>query len=173
MTVTLKISHLWIIALGAIIALGFAVNCIVYPFYEGCTPIDKDQLILAASILAGLGTARELLLRKYEYLKDMDKKNAEKSDNMLAENILKEKIWIPAIGWFLTFGYGINMLVIPFFSQFNLVEWSFLQTATSIFLTLSGAREYGYYSHKENHQKEASQNQPQTATDGTAKEATA
>lgn len=156
--VTLHNSHLWIVALGAVIALGFAVNCIVYPFYEGCTPIDNEQLILSASILAGLGTAREFMLRKFKYLKDIEKqkyasvlKDIEKqkyNSDMIAENILKEKIWVPAIGWFLTAGFMVNMLILPFFPSFRTVDWSFLQSAITIFLALSGAREYGYYSHK-------------------------
>lgn len=149
--VNLQISHLWIIALGAVIALGFAVNCVVYPFYEGCIPIDKDQLIMSASIVAGLGATREYVLRKFKYLKDFEKKDS--STTLVAENILKEKLWMPAIGWFLTMGFAINMLVMPFFPQFRLVDWSLLQTSIAIFLTLSGAREYNYYVHRDREEK--------------------
>ena len=65
MDVKLKTSHLWVIGLGIVVALGFVVNCCVAPFYALCKPIEGEQLILSASIVAGLGTARQFVLYKF------------------------------------------------------------------------------------------------------------
>ncbi len=142
--VQINTSHLWVIALGIVIGLGFFVNCAIAPFVEICEPIDYEQLILAASIVAGLGSARQVVLAKFKYLQDLppmtDKEQA------TAEEILKERLWVPAIGWCLVIGFGVNMLVLPFFHEFRMIDWSFLQSSIGIFLTISGAREIGVYS---------------------------
>lgn len=146
--VNLKSSHFWMIALGIILALAFLVNCGIYPFYKGCTAIDTDELILVSSIFAGLGTARQIALFKFKYLATLHPStDGETSD---AEQILKERLWVPAIGWFLTIGFAVNMLVIPFCSSVRSVDWGFLESSLAIFLTLSGAREYGIYSQNKN-----------------------
>lgn len=143
MDVKIKTSHLWMVALGVVIALGFAINCVVYPFYGGCNPVDPEQLILAASIVAGLGTARQLVLYRFKYLSGLQNREPKK---ISPESILKERLWVPAIGWFLAFGFAVNMVIIPFFPQIREIDWSFLQSSIGIFLTISGAREIGLYS---------------------------
>jgi hypothetical protein len=149
--VKIKTSHIWVIALGIVIGLGFFVNCAIAPFVEFCNPIDCNQLILAASIVAGLGSARQVVLAKFKYLQDLpplsDKEQA------TAEEILKERLWVPAIGWCLVIGFAVNMLVLPFFHDFRAVDWSFLQSSIGIFLTISGAREIGVYSQQNNERR--------------------
>ena len=142
--VKLQTSHLWIVGLGIVVALGFVVNCIVAPFYEPCVPIDSEQLILSASIIAGLGTARQFVLYKFKYLENLQP--PQDTSKKLAEDILREKLWVPCVGWSLVFGFAVNMLVAPFFAEsVRMVEWSFLQSAIGIFLTISGTREASIY----------------------------
>lgn len=140
--VHIKTSHLWMIALGVVIALGFFINCLVAPFYLGCAPINETELILSASIVAGLGTAREAVLYRFKYLQDLQ---PPLGDRKTAENVLKEKLWIPCIGWFLCGGFAVNYLLLPFFDWIRPVDWGFLQSALGIFLTISGTREVSIY----------------------------
>lgn len=149
--VELQTSHLWIVGLGIVIALGFILNCCVAPFYFQCQPIDEEQLILSASIIAGLGTARQFVLYKFKYLQNMKQPASQESDEpsnpkQVAEEILREKLWVPCVGWSLVFGFAVNMLLIPFFpDDIRPIEWSFLQSAIGIFLTISGTREASIY----------------------------
>jgi hypothetical protein len=142
--VQIKTSHIWVIGLGIVIGLGFFINCAVAPFIEICNPIDYEQLILAASIVAGLGSARQVVLAKFKYLQDLPPLS--EKEQATAEEILKERLWVPAIGWCLVIGFAVNMLVLPFFHEFRMIDWSFLQSSIGIFLTISGAREIGVYS---------------------------
>ena len=142
--VQIKTSHIWVIGLGIVIGLGFFINCAVAPFIEICNPIDYEQLILAASIVAGLGSARQVVLAKFKYLQDLPPMS--EKEQATAEEILKERLWVPAIGWCLVIGFAVNMLVLPFFHEFRMIDWSFLQSSIGIFLTISGAREIGVYS---------------------------
>ncbi len=142
--VQIKTSHIWVIGLGIVIGLGFFINCAVAPFVEICNPIDYEQLILAASIVAGLGSARQVVLAKFKYLQDLPPLS--EKEQATAEEILKERLWVPAIGWCLVIGFAVNMLVLPFFHEFRMIDWSFLQSSIGIFLTISGAREIGVYS---------------------------
>ena len=132
------------IGLGTVICLGFFVNCAVAPFVPLCNPIDNEQLILAASIVAGLGTARQVVLLKFKYLQNLQPFS--ENEKATAEEILKERLWVPCVGWALVIGFAVNMLVIPFFHDFRPVDWRFLQSSIGIFLTISGAREIGIYS---------------------------
>ncbi|MBQ8481370.1 MAG: hypothetical protein IJ532_02410 [Alphaproteobacteria bacterium] len=142
--VKLQTSHLWIVGLGIVVALGFVINCCVAPFYFPCVPIDSEQLILSASIIAGLGTARQFVLYKFKYLQNLQP--PQDDTKKLAEDILREKLWVPCVGWALVFGFAVNMLVAPFFpDDIRMVEWSFLQSAIGIFLTISGTREASIY----------------------------
>lgn len=144
MDVRLETSHLWIVGLGIVVALGFVVNCCVAPFYEPCIPIDSEQLILSASIVAGLGTARQFVLYKFKYLESLQP--PQDDAKKVAEDILKERLWVPCVGWALVFGFAVNMLLVPFFSEsIRPVEWSFLQASIGIFLTISGTREASLY----------------------------
>lgn len=158
--VKIKTSHLWMVGLGIVICLGFFVNCAVAPFVELCNPIDNEQLILAASIVAGLGTARQMVLMKFKYLSDLQPLSAK--EKATAEEILKERLWVPCVGWALVIGFAVNMLIIPFFHEVRLVDWSFLQSSIGIFLTISGAREIGIYSQRSEHfAKVAPKKQPE------------
>lgn len=142
--VKLQTSHLWIVGLGIIVALGFVVNCMVAPFYALCIPIDSEQLILSASIVAGLGTARQFVLYKFKYLENLQP--PQDDTKKMAEDVLREKLWVPCVGWALVFGFAVNMLLVPFFSEsIRPVEWSFLQSSIGIFLTISGTREASLY----------------------------
>ena len=148
------------IGLGIVIGLGFFINCAVAPFISLCNPIDNEQLILAASIVAGLGTARQVVLMKFEYLQDLKPYSEEEKTS--AEDILKERFWVPCVGWCLVIGFAVNMLIIPFFHDVRLVEWSFLQSSIGIFLTISGAREIGIYSQQSGKiAKMANENKPE------------
>ena len=151
--VKLQTSHLWIVALGAVIGLGFLINCVVAPFYLPCVPIDSSELILSASIIAGLGSARQVVLYKFKYLQDLQPTQDE--DKNSAENVLKDNLWIPCCGWCLVLGFAVNMLVVPFFQDVRLIDWNFVQDSIAIFLTISGTREVGIYKQIDGtHQKE-------------------
>lgn len=155
--VKMQKSHLWIIGLGLVIGLGFFINCAVTPFYP-CNPVDYEQLILSASIIAGLGTARQVLLYKFKYLKDL--KPPKDAHKVLAEDILREKLWVPFVGWCLVIGFAINMLLLPFFTgKIRPIEWEFLQVSIAIFLTISGTREVGIYRQIDESHKEMEQQQ--------------
>lgn len=145
--VKLQTSHLWMVGLGIVIALGFVINCCVAPFYFPCVPIDSEQLILSASIIAGLGTARQFVLYKFKYLANLQPPQPEvPGAKKVAEDILREKLWVPCVGWSLVFGFAVNMLIAPFFSEYiRMIEWSFLQSSIGIFLTISGTREASIY----------------------------
>ena len=143
-------SHLWIIGLGTVVALGFLVNCGIAPFVPSCEPIDWLQLFLSASIIAGIGTARQWALMPFKYINTSDIENDEKNtdgEETSAEKILRERIWVPCIGWCLVIGFAINMLVVPFIHEVRQIDWSLLQASISMFLTLSAARERIIYGH--------------------------
>ena len=141
--VKLQTSHMWMIGLGLVIGFGFFINCAIAPFVEICTPIDSQELIWASLIISGLASLREIVLMRFKYLPDL--KPLTKKQQETAEEILKERIWVPGVGWCLVIGYAVNMLIIPFFSDFRPVEWNFLHGATALFLLVSGARETGVY----------------------------
>ena len=146
--VHIKKSHLWMVGLGTVIGLGFLINCVVAPFlHEVCTPIDWEQLILSAVLLAGLGTVRKTVLARFKYLQQDDVVSEERQQTI--EEMLKEKLWVPCIGWCLVAGFAINFLVHPFYDGVHLVDWEWLQTSIALFLTLSSAREFNVYSQNE------------------------
>ncbi len=152
--VHVETSHLWIIYLGVVVALGFLIDCVIAPiWHESCKVIDYNELIMSAGIIAGLEAVRKYALTNFKYLKDLtDVKPAEKgapAKKNSPEEILKEKLWVPCVGWFLVLGYAVNILLIPFIDGINEVDWNFLHASVSIFLTISGLREYGVYSKTE------------------------
>lgn len=157
--VKIDTSHLWIVGLGIVICLGFFVNCAVAPFTSVCQPIDWEQLILAVSIVGGLGSARQVVLMRFKYLQNLQPLS--EKEKATAEDILKERLWVPCIGWALVIGFAVNMLVIPFFHEVRLVEWSFLQTSIGIFLTISGAREVGIYSQQKGKHVQSQDKEPE------------
>lgn len=132
----IKKSRMWIPALGIVIAYGFLHNCIIVPFTTFKT-VDWTNLILAFSILIGLGGSRDVVLRKFSYLKDYALNNPKR-----AKGFFTNKIWIPSIGWCLVGGFAVNFIVSPY-TTCNEVEWSGLMAALSILLTVSGFRDYG------------------------------
>lgn len=131
----IKKSRLWIPALGIVIALGFFHNCVIAP-HVICKTIDWTNLILAFSIVIGLGGARDVVLRKFNYLGEVK--------TSVKKNTLSNKVWIPFIGWCLVLGFANNFLLVPY-TNLPEVEWSGLMAALSIMLTVSGARDYGIY----------------------------
>ena len=140
-------SHLWIIGLGAVVALGFLIDCFVAPiWHEFCKVIDYNELITSAGIIIGLEAVRKYALTKFKYLNNLALVNPSKNS---PEEILKEKLWVPCVGWFLVMGYAVNILLIPFINGIEEVDWNFLHASVSIFLTISGLREYGVYSKTE------------------------
>ena len=140
-------SHLWIIALGAVVALGFLIDCVIAPlFSEWCKKIEYEQLLESAGIIIGLEATRKYALTRFKYLKDLTITGTKKNT---PEEILKEKLWVPAVGWCLVCGYGVNILLIPFIEGIKEVDWFFLHAGVSIFLVVSGLREYGVYSKTE------------------------
>ncbi|MBO6282214.1 MAG: hypothetical protein J6N49_06785 [Alphaproteobacteria bacterium] len=151
--VHVETSHLWIIYLGVVVALGFLVDCVIAPiWHEYCRVIDYSELITSAGIIAGLEAVRKYALTNFKYLKNLtDVKPAEGTTpkKNSPEEILKEKLWVPCVGWFLVLGYAVNILLIPFIDGINEVDWNFLHASVSIFLTISGLREYGVYSKTE------------------------
>lgn len=146
--VDLRTSHLWIIALMVVIVGGFTVNCVIYPFSKllvPVVPIDHSQLMISAALLAGIEATREFVLKKFK----LDKIDVKINPTLEAENMLKEKIWLPAIGWIITFGCAINMWLHPFFPEhLYQVPWELVQICIAFFLTLSGTREYNLYASK-------------------------
>ena len=145
--VHIRTSHLWIVGLGVVIGFGFLVDCIIAPLLPNiCAIIDYNELMISAAIVAGLEAARKIVMAPFKYLNDLTISNTEKSP----EALLREKVWMPCVGWFLVGGYAINIMLLPFIKEgINEVDWSFLHATVSIFLTLSGMREYGVYARTE------------------------
>ena len=140
-------SHLWILGLGTVVALGFLIDCFIAPiWHEVCKVIDYNELITSAGIIIGLEAVRKYALTRFKYLNELSMVTSSKNS---PEEILKERLWVPCVGWFLVLGYAVNILVIPFVDGIDEVDWNFLHAAVSIFLTISGLREYGVYSKTE------------------------
>lgn len=140
-------SHLWVIGLGVVVALGFFIDCVIAPiFSEWCKVIDYEELLESAGIIIGLEATRKYVLTRYKYLNDLTISGTKKNT---PEEILKEKLWVPAVGWCLVCGYAVNILLVPFIDSIKSVDWFFLHAGVSIFLVVSGLREYGVYSKTE------------------------
>ena len=149
--VHVETSHLWIIYLGVVVALGFLIDCFVAPiWHDVCKVIDYNELITSAGIIAGLEAVRKYALTRFKYLNELTNvKPMGTPGKNSPEEILKEKLWVPCVGWFLVLGYAVNILLIPFIDGINEVDWNFLHASVCIFLTISGLREYGVYSKTE------------------------
>ncbi|MCQ2735120.1 MAG: hypothetical protein MJ212_04140 [Alphaproteobacteria bacterium] len=142
-------SHLWIVGLGIVVALGFLIDCVIAPVFSAyCKNIDYEELLGSAGIIVGLEATRKYALARFKYLKDLAIVGAKKNP---AEEVLKEKLWVPCVGWFLVCGYVVNILLIPFIDGIKEVDWFFLHASVSMFLIVSGLREYGVYSETEKH----------------------
>ena len=149
--VQIETSHLWIIYLGVVVALGFLIDCVIAPiWHESCKVINYNELITSAGIIAGLEAVRKYALAKFKYLSELTLPTSSQTPTKNSpEEILKERLWVPCVGWFLVMGYAVNILLIPFIDGIKEVDWNFLHAAVSIFLTISGLREYGVYSKTE------------------------
>lgn len=130
---------MWIPALGCVLGYGFFYNCAIAPHISHAT-IDWTNLIMAFSIVIGLGGARDVILRKYTYLGEVTSK--------APKNLLTNKVWIPFIGWCLVLGFANNIALVPICSKVSEVDWNGLMASLSILLTISGARDYGIYAQK-------------------------
>lgn len=145
--VRIDTSHLWIIGLGAVVAIGFLIDCFIAPIWpEFCNKIDYEELVYSAGIIVGLEATRKYALTRFKYLNDFAMVNSKKNT---PEDILKEKLWVPCVGWCLVLGYAVNIMLIPFISGIEEVDWGFLHYSVSMFLVVSGLREYGVYSKAE------------------------
>jgi hypothetical protein len=138
--IKIKKSRLWVPAAGIVLAFGFFNNCVLLPFLTGGEEVSWFNLILALSIMLGLGGARDIVLRKFRYLGPI----LEESKKNQSKGFWTNKIWIPLIGWCVVGGLFNNCCVHPFFT-IGEVEWSGLLTTLSILLSISGIREYGIY----------------------------
>lgn len=131
---------MWIPATGVVLAYGFFHNCVVAPHID-CQIIDWNNLILAFAVVIGIGGARDVVLKKFAYL-------GEVVDPDSTKGLLRNKMWIPFIGWCLVGGFFNNICLCPYLDGVKTVEWSGLMAALSILLTISGARDYGIYSRR-------------------------
>lgn len=138
---TTKKSRLWITGVGAALACGFFNNCAIVPFFEGSEAVSWIYLILATSVVLGIGGARDVVLRQFRYLGPV-LKESEKSSSQSPWAL---KVWIPIIGWCLALGFAVNCCVCPFL-KIEEVSWEGLLAALSVLLTVSGVREYKIYS---------------------------
>jgi hypothetical protein len=134
--ISIKKSRTWIPALGMVVGYGFLHNCAIAPL-TGCRTVEWTNLILTLSILIGLGGARDIVLRKFSYIGQVVEE--------APKSLLRNKIWIPFVGWCLVFGFANNMILVPHISAVGTVEWSGLLSTLSILLTVSGVRDYGIY----------------------------
>ena len=145
LNIHIKRSRMWIPALGAVIAAGFFINCVLEP-HVGCKVIDWEDLISTFALIIGWGGARDVLMRKFTYLGPLLDAKSEP-----AKGILTNKLWIPFIGWCLVLGYGNNILLVPFISSLCEVSWSGLMLTLGTLLTVSGFRDYGIYTQDRKH----------------------
>lgn len=141
LTCKIKKSRMWIPALGCVTAYGFFHNCIIAPYVESHI-IDWTNLILTLCIIIGIGGARDVVLRRFQYLGTITPDAMQRT-----KGLITNKIWIPIIGWCLVGGFANNFIVYPYVGH-NLVDWSGLMSALSVMLTISGAREVGIYEQK-------------------------
>jgi hypothetical protein len=141
----IKKTRLWIPALGFVIAYGYLHNCAIYPHVE-CEIVGWSELTLAFSVLIGLGGARDILLKKFEYLGDISSPKSEQ-DSFIKK--LTNRLWIPIIGWCLVLGFANNIILVPYLPDtVKTVDWTWMITTLAILLTISGARDYSLYSHE-------------------------
>ena len=105
MKIRIKKSRMWIPALGAVIAAGFLSNCAIFPWLEDCKVVSWEYLIISFAIMVGWGGVRDVLLRKFIHLGPILENVSQ------AKGFLSNKIWIPAIGWFLVLGYVNNCIL--------------------------------------------------------------
>lgn len=128
---------MWIPALGVVVALGFCNNCIVYPWVDSKV-VPWDNLIITFALMVGWSGTRDILLRKYLHLGPL-------LENAKAKGILTNKVWIPAIGWFLVAGYINNCALYIYGITSREVDWYGMMFTLAVLLTASGYRDVGIY----------------------------
>ena len=133
---------MWIPALGVVIALGYFNNCALYPWIESKV-VPWDNLIITFALMVGWGGTRDILLRKYIHLGPI-LENAGK-----AKGVLTNKVWIPAIGWCLVFGYINNCILYTYTLTTREVDWTWLMITLGVMLTASGYRDVGIFKQEE------------------------
>jgi hypothetical protein len=138
MKIRIKKSRMWIPALGAVIAAGFLCNCAVYPWIESKV-VPWEYLIISFAIMVGWGGLRDVLLRKFIHLGPILESSS------AAKGFLSNKIWIPAIGWFLVLGYVNNCVLYIYGITSYEIDWWGLIVSLAVMFTASGARDYGIY----------------------------
>ena len=139
----IKKSRLWIFGVGEALAFGFLNNCAIVPFIEGARPVSWTYLVLALSVMLGIGGARDVVLRQFRYLGSVIKER-EKSEAG-TKGLISIKVWIPTIGWCLALGFVCNCCISPYF-DIGEISWEGLLATLSVLLTVSGVREYKIYS---------------------------
>lgn len=136
--IRIKKSRFWVPALGTIIAIGFLNNCAIYPWVES-KEVPWTYLIISFGIMVGWGGLRDVLLRKFIHLGPI-LENAK-----AAKGFLSNKVWIPAIGWFLVAGYINNCILYIYDITPREIDWWGLIVSLAVMFTASGARDYGIY----------------------------
>lgn len=136
----IKKSRLWITGVGVALACGFFNNCVLVPFLNGSEPVSWTYLILAMSVVLGIGGARDVVLRQFRYLGPVLKE----SQKSASKGFWTMKVWIPMIGWCLALGFAVNCCLYPFL-KIGEVSWEGLLATLSVLLSVSGVREYKIY----------------------------
>ncbi|MBR1904712.1 MAG: hypothetical protein IJ824_06025 [Alphaproteobacteria bacterium] len=120
------------------IAAGFLNNCAIYPWVES-KEVPWTYLIISFGIMVGWGGFRDVILRKFIHLGPI-LENA-----TAAKGKLSNKVWIPAIGWFLVLGYINNCILYIYDITPREIDWLGLIATLAVMFTASGARDYGIY----------------------------
>lgn len=136
---------MWIPALGGVIAIGFFVNFVLAPHIEACRPISWVELFAPFALITGIGSIRDIKLRKFLYLGPLDIKPLDK------KKVLSNKLWIPAIGWCLVLGYANNLILAQFIEAFKTVDSYGLGVTLFTLLGISGYRDVGIYREEKAH----------------------
>ena len=143
--VKVKRSRLWIPALGGVIAIGFFINFVLAPHIESCRPINWLELFAPFALITGIGSIRDIKLRKFIYLGPLDIKPLDK------KKVLSNKLWIPSIGWCLVLGYANNLILAQFIESFKVVDSYALGVTLFTLLGISGYRDVGIYREEKTH----------------------
>ena len=125
-----KFKRLWISATGWALVIGFVNNLIVRPFAD-IELVEWNGLITALAILIGISGTRDYFLKK-----SLDKIPENRSGKGW------QRMWIPMIGWAMFGGFFINCAIAPYF-DLHVSDWSQLNSALTVMLGISGARDIG------------------------------
>ena len=125
-----KSQRRWIPAIGYALAIGFVNNLIVAPF-TGQSLVDWNPLITALGILLAISGARDYLT----------KNKVGEIPKIVSDKGWKRK-WIPLTGLAIFGGFVVNCVLAPYI---NLTpnDWPQLNSALTVMLGISGARDIG------------------------------